>query len=226
MMSAGMEMASLADVPHVLKVGLIAPYIDGLFFVHAARRKGGWAMATDKVWEQPPTTTEQILHFEKWEKHEEAIAVAVPTAAALGQGFTRDDEDTTGELGLMLTYEEWMPSVDARKVAADWGGDKTATFTRGERDRDDDPRALRRRREARGLREAPRRDEEEARASEIDSASTVCFERDALGPLIVSRKDRDLVIAAGPAMRGSPDWKSAATCAVAKKWADEVLSNR
>jgi hypothetical protein len=52
-------------------------------------------------------------------------------------------------------------------------------------------------------------------------ASWICVERAALGPLGVMKRARDLVIIAGPATTGAK-WASAATCALAKKWAGEI----
>lgn len=223
-MAAGMELPALKDIPSILKSGLIAPYVNGIVFINAARRKGGWPLV-NRIWDNPPVTTEQVLHLAKWEAHEPAIAVSAPTGAALGAGWQRADEDTFGELDLALTLQEWIPEADAKKVASDWGGDKSAVWVNGndiafalhERFDPGAPKPAVYAKLLAGLKKALGK-------PKIDTADTYCVERERLGPLVVTRKDRDVVLTAGPATRGEA-WSSKATCAQAKKWADEVLAN-
>ncbi len=226
LMANGVNGATIQNVPHILRTTLIAPYIDGLAFVHALRRKGGWPMV-DRAWGQPPTTTEQVLHVDKWESHEPALAISAPTAQALGPGWKLDDEDTFGELGLALTFEEWLDSAEARRAAAGWGGDRSATYTKG----DELAFAVRSRYDAPNLAEraiqklAPGLKKTLGKAT-IDSPDALCFERKDLGPLIVTRKGADLVLATGPARAVQTTWTSTATCAQAKTWAAEILAMR
>jgi len=228
LMQSGMNLGNLQSVPHILKSSLVAPYGEGLGFVHARRRRAGWK-GVDAAWMRLPTTTEQILHAEKWEKEEAAVPVAAPSAAALGSGWTKEDEDTMGELGFVLAYDEWMEDADARVAASGWGGDRTSLFRNG----DALAYAIHTKFDA-----APgKADTFAARAvgkifpavkktlgkTAIADASTVCFERPDTGPLLFARSGQDLVILAGPAKATGASWSSAGTCAVAKKWADEVL---
>ena len=69
LMASGMNMGDIQTVPHILRSTLIAPYMEGLGFVHTLRRKGDWK-AVNAAWDRPPTTTEQILHVDKWEANE------------------------------------------------------------------------------------------------------------------------------------------------------------
>ena len=50
------------------------------------------------------------MHPEKWLAHEPAMAVAAPTFATLGDGWKVADEDSEGELGARIAFEEWMDS--------------------------------------------------------------------------------------------------------------------
>ncbi|HLK46359.1 MAG TPA: hypothetical protein VKT18_10230, partial [Acidimicrobiales bacterium] len=119
----GMSAGATAKAPHYMRMGLVAPYIDGTLFVHALRRKGGWA-AVNHAWERPPDTTEQVLHIEKWEKHEPALAVAAPTFGALGAGWSEAQSDTYGELGVRLALGEWVGAGMAGPLSMGWGGDR------------------------------------------------------------------------------------------------------
>jgi hypothetical protein len=129
--NAGTNSARVQRIPHILRTTLVAPYVDGLAFVHGLRRRGGFP-TVDRAWQRLPTTTEQVLHLDKWEKAEPAIAVAVPTARALGRGFRMEDEDTFGELGFALAIEEWTGAVESRAIASGRGGDRSAVFANGD----------------------------------------------------------------------------------------------
>lgn len=226
MMASGMNGQGIQNVPHILRTSLVAPYIDGLSFVQALRRKGGWA-AVDQAWETLPTTTEQILHVAKWESHEPALVVPAPTGTALGADWKKVDEDTFGELGLALAFGEWAGDEQARRAAAGWGGDRSAIYTKG----DELAFAVHSRYDASSLAEsawqalAPGLRKTLGKPA-TDARETLCFERKELGPLVVARKDRELVVVAGPARAVGPGWASASTCARTKLWADEILVMR
>jgi hypothetical protein len=232
LMQSGVNGASIKSVPHILRTTLIAPYVDGLGLVNALRRKGGWAMV-DHAWEKPPTTTEQVLHLDKWEQHEPSIAVRAPTSAALGPGWKLDDEDTFGELGFALTFEEWVDAPEARLAAAGWGGDRSAVFSKG----DEIAFAVHERYDAapnqradafaeRALKKLAPGLKKHLGKPAIDSADALCFERADLGPLLFARSGRDFVVATGPARSTNGTWSSASTCARTKTWADEILAAR
>ena len=232
LMASGMNMGDIQSVPHILRSTLIAPYMEGLGFVHTLRRKGGWP-AVNAAWDRPPTTTEHILHVDKWETNEAPLAVPAPTATALGEGWKKDDEDTFGELGFALSFAEWIDVEEARKAAAGWGGDRTTVFSKG----DQIAYAVHARYDA----AAPKPDAFAERAftklvpglkkslaskPAIADASTICFERKELGPLLFLRKERDLVMITGPARVANAAWTSTSNCATAKKWADEVAAQK
>ena len=232
LMASGMNMGDIQSVPHILRSTLIAPYMEGIGFVHRLRRKGDWK-AVNAAWDRPPTTTEQILHVEKWESNEAPLTVPAPTASALGEGWKKDDEDTFGELGFALSFAEWMDVEEARKAAAGWGGDRTTVFSKG----DQIAYAVHSRYDA----GTPKADAFAERAfaklvpglkktlatkPAISDASTICFERKELGPLLFLRKERDFVMITGPARVANAAWASTSTCALAKKWADEVAAQK
>jgi len=213
------SMANVQNVPHILRTTLVAPYGEGIAFVHALRRRGGWP-AVDAAWARLPTTTEQILHVDKWQAGEVALDVPAPSGAALGAGWTRSDEDSNGELGFLLAFGEWMGAEDAREAAAGWGGDRTATYVNG----GEIAHAIHLRYDAqsqadRGFAKLDRG----LRVIAPDVAGekdTYCVERPEIGPLLVAKRGRDLVFTMGPA-RTQP-WTSASTCARAKAWAAEI----
>jgi hypothetical protein len=228
-MKAGMNMGDLQSVPHVLKTTLVAPYIEGLSFVHALRRKGGWD-AVNGAWQRPPISTEQVLHVDKWEANERPLEVPAPTAKALGEGWKREDEDSFGELGFALTYEEWMPHADAYAIAAGWGGDRSAAFQKG----DAIAFAVHERFDAspknaavdEAMQKLVPALKKHLGSPTVADANTICFERKDTGPLMFARKGGDLVMLAGPAKVATSGWSSAGTCATAKTWAAEILTQK
>jgi hypothetical protein len=226
LMRSGMDTGKVESVPHILRSTLVAPYIEGTSFVLSLRRTGGWAQV-DQAWAQPPTTTEQILHREKWDAREPALEVAAPTARALGEGWKREDEDTFGELGFALTFGEWMSENEARSIAAGWGGDRTAAFVKGDEVAyaahlrfDGGPES------ARAIRKITPALKQRLGKAAKESASFVCFERKDLGPLSFAQKDRDVVMLVGPSKHSDGSFRSAGNCERAKAWSDEVAAQQ
>lgn len=119
------EAGDLTDVPTIIKRSLQAPYIDGLTFVHALRRRGGWK-AVDQAWADPPTTTEQVLHLEKYDAREPAKEVAVPLPPHEAARLFLND--VWGEQNLRMAFEEWLDKTAAVQAAAGWGGDRIAAY--------------------------------------------------------------------------------------------------
>jgi hypothetical protein len=235
LLASGMNIGDVQSVPHILRSTLIAPYMEGLGFVHELRRKGNWK-AVDRAWERLPTTTEQILHIDKWEASEGPITIPAPTALALGEGWKKDDEDSFGELGFALTFAEWMDVEEARKAAAGWGGDRTSVYTKG----DQIAHAVHLRYDAASATAGAKPDAFADRAfgklvaglkksqgkPATTDASTICFERKDTGPLLFARKDRELVMINGPAKVANAVWTSTSTCSTAKKWAEEIAAQK
>jgi hypothetical protein len=225
----GMNEGASASAPHVMRSSLVAPYVYGTLFVHALRRQGGW-YEVDRAWDDPPTTTEQILHVDKWRAHEPALVVAAPTFAALGTGWTAADEDSEGELGARIAYEEWMPKKEAAEASAGWGGDRGVLVVNGAR------AAF-----AWRLRYDPGKTKDElairafaalaaalgGSARTLGDQGFVCRERPDRGPLAMTRAGADLIFTVGPTTTTtSGPWKSAGSCAVARRWTKEIAAAR
>ncbi|HOR34153.1 MAG TPA: hypothetical protein PLN90_04260 [Polyangiaceae bacterium] len=124
---AGMGMSSdVAGFPRVIRESLLAPYVDGVLFVHGLRRRGGWELV-DEAWKQPPSTTEQVLHLEKYMAREPAEQVeGVPAPSA--QGWQVVHQEVYGEQGLRIAFEDWLPRRAAARAAEGWAGDKAIVW--------------------------------------------------------------------------------------------------
>jgi hypothetical protein len=110
---------ALASAPPLLRERLTFPYMHGLTFIGDIWRAGGFALV-NRVYEAPPTTTEQVLHPEKYLAGEGAVPVAFPPAPT---GYQAIASGRVGELQMRVILERCMSAVDARQAAAGWGGD-------------------------------------------------------------------------------------------------------
>lgn len=114
------------DAPLVLRDELLFPYLEGLRFVQLIHRQGGFA-AVDAAFRDPPASTEQIMHPEKYFAREAPIAVTLPDlAASLGDGWRQTAANTLGELDVRILVEQYVDRPTAEKAAAGWGGDRYA----------------------------------------------------------------------------------------------------
>jgi hypothetical protein len=127
---------ALAAAPLVMREELLFPYQDGLRFVLQQYRAGGFG-AVDNLYRDPPASTEQVLHPEKYAAREAPVAVSLlDLAGALGGSWRQTVENTLGELDLRILVEQHADRAAAERAAAGWGGDRYALLE------DDQSRAL------------------------------------------------------------------------------------
>ncbi|HSD83384.1 MAG TPA: hypothetical protein VLG46_05980, partial [Anaerolineae bacterium] len=126
------------DLPEALNDPAAPPFVvrdvafrheQGRAFVETLYRRGGWS-AVNNAYEDPPISTEQILHPQKYVENEQPIEVnAVAVPKAFGGGWQIISDEALGE---WRTYLLLSSSVDeaarlsdetAQKAAAGWGGD-------------------------------------------------------------------------------------------------------
>ena len=114
LVAAGFATPPLPGVPPVLRDHLIVPYLAGRAFVRALHERGGWP-AVRKAWTEPPRSTEQVLHPEKYLAREDPRMVSGPAAPTGGRLIQE------GVLGEALTRTLLGEGSDS--AAAGWGGD-------------------------------------------------------------------------------------------------------
>ncbi len=123
-------LAILERMPGILVQGLLFPYDTGVTWVLPVQTAGDWA-GVDALYARPPTTTEQVLHPDKYDAREPAVKIAIPAGAAgrMGAGWTIALEDTWGEFQTRVWLtESGIPVADAADAAAGWGGDRVAVM--------------------------------------------------------------------------------------------------
>ncbi|HXF68930.1 MAG TPA: hypothetical protein VNK89_03915 [Thermoflexus sp.] len=114
--------------PRVIREELTFPYDAGFAFVQRLYVQGGWE-AINAAFRDPPASTEQILHPEKFNRREAPIRVTLPPLTdTLGSGWQLVDENVLGEFFLRVYLEERLSAPQAEEAAAGWGGDRYAVY--------------------------------------------------------------------------------------------------
>lgn len=122
----------LDEAPAILRVTLVAPYLRGLQFIAAVHSIGGWP-SVNRAHRRPPTTTEQVLHPEKFETEERGESFEVSELRAIEKaGYARIAEDTLGELELSVYLGQGLPTATNETAATGWGGDHLAVYQRAD----------------------------------------------------------------------------------------------
>jgi hypothetical protein len=107
------------------------PYTDGTMNVVRLARDQGWA-AVDKLYQELPTTTEQMLHLDKLAAREPAKPIEIdpkPLLELVGDHRVAW-EDELGEASLLAMVAAVAPPRAARSAAAGWGGDRYVVLER------------------------------------------------------------------------------------------------
>jgi hypothetical protein len=119
--------SKLFSAPLFLREQLLFPYSDGFNFIRQIYQAGGYA-GVDEVFRNPPESTEQILHPDKYRNREQPIVVSLPelSQGSLGPGWRTINSNVLGELDLRLILTQLTNSVRGVRGASGWGGDRWA----------------------------------------------------------------------------------------------------
>ena len=136
--------AGIADRNLGAYLAIYAPYSDGPSFVHQVRQRGGWE-AVNQLYEQPPRSTEQLLHPERYpEDGPETVRVTDRS----GERWERYGiADTVGESTLYAMF--WFQQGVNRSTLRDedvpysrynyvsqpsegWAGDRLVPYRNGD----------------------------------------------------------------------------------------------
>ncbi len=114
--------ASLTERPAIGWRPLVFAYYGGLSFLSAVKPPYDFR-ASDAVFRDPPTTTEQVMHPEKYAAREPRLALADPAPPA---GATWSTTGTLGEYRTFLLLARCATRDVAARAAAGWGSDRFA----------------------------------------------------------------------------------------------------
>jgi hypothetical protein len=128
------SLTDIAQVPHYLARTMLFPYLEGLLFVCELQVEGGWE-TVNSAYDDPPTTSAQILFPERYEAGEDAVDPRDP--GTLPAPWTRSDVSAFGAADLLFLFEApgGNPAAaldDPLDRAAAWAGGEMHLWTRGE----------------------------------------------------------------------------------------------
>ena len=119
--------------PLVVREELLFPYEQGLAFVTTHYTRTGWA-AVNEVWRDPPQSTEQILHPERYPEDTPEWVTIPALTSTLGAGWSLYQEDTLGEFILRLHLAVRLEEQEVDEAATGWGGDRYVLYVNPETD--------------------------------------------------------------------------------------------
>ena len=132
MLGEGMADAAAAmdQIPPFMLETMIGAYLKGMGFVHAIMRDG-WE-SVELLYTDPPRSTEQILHPEKWLDRDDPVAIEFRDLdrASVLDDWELLDSNVIGELQWRIIFSEFGMSDRAAELAAGWDGDRFGVFER------------------------------------------------------------------------------------------------
>lgn len=121
----------LSEAPAYFRDSLLFSYFQGYAFAAAVRQKGGQALLDHAFRKDPPRSTEQILHPEKWlGRRDDPVTFVWPDLTRELPGGTRIAEGDLGELAIKILLREALGELTRATAAAEgWGGDRFAVYS-------------------------------------------------------------------------------------------------
>ena len=121
------------SAPEFIALGVTFPYEYGYLFVDHLFSNGGWG-TVDRAYQNPPESTEQILHPNRY-PDDKPIPVSLPDFdGILGSGWEEIDRGVMGEWYSFLILSKGLDESarlddDQAKLAAEgWGGDAYVVY--------------------------------------------------------------------------------------------------
>jgi hypothetical protein len=102
---------------------MIFPYFQGMVFCAKLTNEGGWA-AIDDVYRNPPLSTEQIIHPEKYRAKPDFPMTIDLAALKPGDGWREVGRNVLGEMQTAILLKKH----GGKRAAAGWDGDRYAIF--------------------------------------------------------------------------------------------------
>jgi hypothetical protein len=120
---------ALDAAPYIVIRTFVFPYVEGVdFAVQLYQGAGGWE-ALDEALANPPASTEQVLHIQKYISGELPIQVEMPELLwILGDGWEHVRTDNLGEIFIRGWLEADFSPQEAAIASSGWGGDAYSLF--------------------------------------------------------------------------------------------------
>lgn len=120
---------NLDKAPVFIRDELLFPYLNGAIFTQQfLKANSGWP-DFKKVFENPPVSTQQILHPDLYFKGVKPRKITLPhLGSAIPHGWKKLDENVVGEFALRELFKQFLGESQARKFSPMWAGDRYALF--------------------------------------------------------------------------------------------------
>jgi hypothetical protein len=121
----------LKKAPPFLSDSLLFPYSAGADFSQAVlRARGGWP-GFHTVFENPPVSTQQILHPDLYLHNVAPEVVTLPDLSRdLPKGWKMLDSNILGEFGIQEILKQFLGEARSDDLAPVWAGDRYAIYER------------------------------------------------------------------------------------------------
>ena len=116
--------AELEGVSPALGIFTFFPYTAGEYFVISLfLETGSWELV-NRAYDNPPISTEQVMHPEKYLAGEQPVPVSIPDlSATLGSEWRNLDQDVLGEAGYLVWLFDQLEQEEVITAAEGWDGD-------------------------------------------------------------------------------------------------------
>jgi len=115
--------------PRYFRDMLLFPYQEGQAFIVALEQMGGRELVSC-AFKNPPTSTSQILHLDKFHPQRED-GVLIQPQVKMEAGWRRLVTNVVGEFGIIVLLRQFDHARDAAAIAAGWRGDRYVAFDTG-----------------------------------------------------------------------------------------------
>lgn len=125
-------------VPYALYQTLYFPYFYGPAFIYGVvgdgplTTYGQYGPAVDRLFRDPPISTSQILHPERYRAGIHPLPVTLPSLTPLlGDEWVLQGEGQHGEFNHLVLLDNWLRATEpdrAAQVASAWTGDRAAVY--------------------------------------------------------------------------------------------------
>lgn len=115
--------------PAIIKAAFNFPYDQGYVFVESLIESGGWERVHQAFTSDPPQSTEQIYHPERYLAGEAPIDVSLPNfSEIIGDGTRQVYDGAVGEFYLRQHLLTTLSQAEAAAAASGWGGDRLRIY--------------------------------------------------------------------------------------------------
>jgi len=133
----------LDRIPLVIREETYFPYVEGPRFIFSVagpdairgvlQTGTGYGPLVNRIFENPPRSSAQVIHPEKYLAGANPVDVQFPDlAAALGDGWKQLRKDLLGEIDHRIIVQQFVNRERGEQVSAGWAGDAFALLGKGD----------------------------------------------------------------------------------------------